>query len=163
MILLVTPSQTASQCATALLEATAEEVTAVESLARASIFLRSESFLAVVFDQYLLEAEPREAENALGQLGGAIPIQLNLAICGRERLVREVRSALRRRLREEIRARQAAVGKLQSEVNGTVTALLLSSELALEIPGISPAVAERLESVHSLIRKFRNQLEAAAN
>lgn len=159
MILLVTPSERAPECAAALHEATGEGIVVAESLARAATLLRTECYLAVVLDQYLLEAEPHEAETTLEHLGTAIPVQLNLAISGMERLVREVRAAVQRRQREELRARQAAIGRLHSELNGTVTALLLSSELALETPGLPAAAAEKLQSVHELVKKLRRQLE----
>jgi hypothetical protein len=159
MILLVTPSQRAPECAAALHDATGEEVAVAESLARAATLLRAEGYLAVVLDQYLLETEPHEAENTLEHLGTAILVQVNLAISGMERLVREVRAALQRREREEVRARQAAIGRLRSELNGTITALLLSSELALETPG-PPAAAEKLQAVHELVKKLRKQLES---
>jgi len=68
---------------------------------------------------------------------------------------------LQRRQREELRARQAAIGRLHSELNGTITALLLSSELALETPGLPAAAAEKLQSVHELVKKLRGQLEGA--
>src|ERR1035441_9034955 len=114
--------------------AEAEVVAVAESLARATTLLRAECYLAVVLDQYLLETEADEAGTTLEHMGTAILVQVNLAISGMERLVREVRAAVRRRQREEVRARHAAVGKLHSELNGTVTALLLSIELALETP-----------------------------
>jgi len=161
MILLVTPSERASECAAALHEATGEEVVIAENLARATTLLRAECYLAVVLDQYLLETEPDEAGTTIEHLGTAIPVQVNLAISGIERLVREVRAALQRRQREEVRAREAAIGRLQSELNGTVTALLLSTELALETSGLPPVAAEKLESVHELVKKLRRQLERA--
>src|SRR5271166_1527881 len=123
MILLVTPSERSTECAAALNEATGEEIVVAESLSRAATLLRTECYLAVVLDQYLLEAEPHEAETTLGHLGMAIPVQVNLAISGMERLVREVRAAVQRRQRDETRARRAAIGRLHSELNGTVTAL----------------------------------------
>jgi hypothetical protein len=161
MILLVTPSERATECAAALHEATGEEIVVAESLPRAATLLRTECFLAVVLDQYLLEAEPHEAETTLEHLGTAIPVQINLAISGMERLVREVRAAMQRRQREEIRARHAALGRLHSELNGTVTALLLSSELALETPGLPGAAAEKLQAVHALVEQLRRQLGSA--
>jgi hypothetical protein len=161
MILLVTPSERASECAAALHEATGEEVVVAESLARATTLLRAECYLAVVLDEYLLETEPHEAGTTLEHLGTAIPVQVNLAISGMERLVREVRAAMQRRQREEVKARQAAVGRLHSELNGTVTALLLSIELALETPGLPAAANEKLQSVHELVKKLRKQLESA--
>lgn len=162
MILLVTPSERASECAAALHGATGEEVVVAESLVRATTMLRAESYLAVVLDQYLLETEPQEAETALEHLGIAIPVQVNLAISGMERLAREVRAAVQRRRREEAIARQAALGRLHSELNGTITALLLSSELALETLGLPTAAFERLQAVHDLVKKLRRELENAA-
>jgi len=50
-------------------------------------------------------------KNTLEHLGTSILVPVNLAISGMERLVREVRAALQRRQREEVRARQAAIGK----------------------------------------------------
>jgi hypothetical protein len=161
MILLVTPSERASECAAALNEATREEVAVAESLARAATLLRAESYLAVVLDQYLVETEPHEAGNTLEHLGMAILVQVNLAISGMERLVREVREALHRGQREEVRARQAAIGRLHSELNGTMTALLLSSELALETPGLPAGATDKIESVRELVKKLRKQLQGA--
>lgn len=160
MILLVTPSERAPECAAALHDATGEEVAVAESLARAATLLRAEGYLAVVFDQYLLETEPHEAETTLEHLGTAVLVQVNLAISGMERLVREVRTALQRRQREELRARLAALGRLRSELNGTITALLLSSELALDPPGPPAAEAEKLQAVHELVKRLRKQLES---
>jgi len=88
-------------------------------------------------------------------------VQVNLAISGMERLVREVRSAVQRRQREEERARRAALGAIYGELNGTVTALLLSTELALQAPGLPPAASEKLQSAHDLVKKLRRQLESA--
>jgi hypothetical protein len=160
MILLVTPSERGRECAAALGEATGEEVVVAESLARTVALLRVESYLAVVLDQYLVESEPQEAATAFEHLGSAIPVQVNLAISGMERVVREVRAAIHHRRREEVRARQSAIGKLGSELNGTMTALLLSSELALETPGLPVAASEKLLVVHELVKKLRKQLES---
>jgi hypothetical protein len=161
MILLVTSSERASECAAALHEATGEEIAVAGSLARAATLLRAEGCLAVVLDQYLLETEPHETETTLEHLGTAILVQVNLAISGMERLVREVRAAVQRRQREEIGARRLAIERLRSELNGTVTALLLSSGLALEASGLPEAAVEKLQSVHELVRKLRRQLENA--
>jgi hypothetical protein len=132
-----------------------------ESLARAAALLRAEDYRAVVVDQYLLESAPHETQNTFEHLGTAILVQVNLAITGMERLVREVQAALQRRQREEVRARQAALAKLHSELNGTITALLLSSELALGTQDLRPAAAERLQSIHELVKKLRQQLETS--
>ena len=158
MILLVTPNLRAEECAAALREATGEEIVLAESLRRATTRLRADSYLSVVLDQYLLEAEPDETETLMQHLGDAIPVQVNLAISGLDRLVREVRAAVQRRKHEEVLARRAAQKTLHSELNGTVTALLLTCELALSTPDLPPAVLEKLHSAHALVEKLRSQL-----
>ncbi len=161
MILVVTPNLAMEECTDALRQATSEEVVLATSLRQAASRLRTDSYLAVVLDQYLLETEPDEAETVMRNLGTAIPLQVNFAISGGARLARELRAAVQRRKREEVSARRAAVSTLQSELNGTVTALLLSCELALVAPGLSTAAAEKIESTHELVKKLRSQLETA--
>jgi len=160
MILVVTPNLAAEECAEVLHQTTSEEVVVAASLREAASLLRSESYLAVVLDQFLLETEPDETETVMRHLGTAIPLQVNLAIIGGARLGREVRAAVQRRRREEMAARRAVVGTLQCELNGTVTALLLSCELALNVPGLSTAATEKIESAHELVKKLRSQLES---
>jgi len=161
MILLVTPSERALECAAALNKATGEGVLVAESLVRATTLLRVEGYLAVVLDQNLLEARPQEAATTFEHLGSAIPVHVNFGISGIERMVRDVRAAVQRRQREEVGVRQAVIGKLYGALNGTVTALLLSSELALETPGLPPATAEKLQSVYEMVKRLRKQLESA--
>ena len=161
MILLVTPNLRAKECAGALREATGEEVIVAEVLRRAAELLRKGSYEAVVLDQFLLETDPDETEIVMQHLGTAIPLQVNLAISGMDRLVREVRSGVQRRRREEAAAREAATQALHSELNGTITALLLSCEMALSTPGMPVAAVEKLESAHKLVQGLRAQLGAA--
>jgi hypothetical protein len=161
MILLVTPNLRAKECAGALREATGEEVIVAEDLRRAAELLRKGSYEAVVLDQFLLETDPDETEIVMQHLGTAIPLQVNLAISGMDRLVREVRSGVQRRRREEAAAREAATQALHSELNGTITALLLSCEMALSTPGMPVAAVEKLKSAHKLVQSLRAQLGAA--
>ncbi len=161
MILLVTSSERALECSAALSRATGEEILVAESLVRATTLLRVECYLAVVLDQNLLEASPHEAVTTFEHLGSAIPVHVNFGISGVGRLVRDVRAAVQRRQHEEVGARQAAIGKLYGELNGTVTALLLSTELALESRGLPVAAAEKLQVVHELVQRLRKQLGSA--
>src|SRR5258708_17892315 len=108
-----------------------------------------------------MESEPHEGGRMLEHLGTPMLVQVNLAVSGMDRLVGEVRGALQRRQHEEVGAGQAAICTLYSELNGTITALLLSSELALETAGLPAAAAEKLQSVHELVKKLRRQLESA--
>jgi hypothetical protein len=86
MILLVTPSERASDCTAALQAATGDQVMTAESLARATTLLRAHCYRLVVLDQHLLEAEPDEASTMVEHLGTAIPVPVNLAITGMDRL-----------------------------------------------------------------------------
>lgn len=162
MILLVTPSERASECEAAVHAATGDQVMTAESLARATTLLRAHCYRLVVLDQHLLEAEPDEAGTMIEHLGTAITVPVNLAITGMDRLTREVRAATERRHREEMQARQAAIGMLRSDLNGTVTALLLSVELARETSGLPLGADEKLRSVHELVKGLRRQLEGEA-
>src|SRR5438309_5535159 len=130
MILLITPSARAQDCAKALHEATEETTQVADTLRQALAHLRAQEFSAVVIDQSFLETEPDESETALEHIGMAIPVHINFAISGMERLIREIRAALYRRKKEGVLARQGAQQALRNELKGTVTALLLSCEMA---------------------------------
>jgi hypothetical protein len=77
-------------------------------------------------------------------------------------VVREVKTALRRREREEQVARQAAERALSNELKESVTAMLLSCELALQVPGVPPAASERIKTVHKLARGLRTRFNGTA-
>ena len=160
MILLVTPNLAANESIATLQQATNEEIVLATSLVEAATLLRAESYLAVVLDQYLVETEPDNMEVVMRHLGTALPLQFNFAISGMARLVREVRAAVARRQHEEESARRAAVNTLQSETNGTVTALLLCCELAMGTPGLPSTALSNIESAHALVKKLRSQMES---
>ena len=162
MILLVTPIESRDKCAAALKEATGEPVVIAENLAQATTLLRSGSYTIVVFEQQIAETEPLETDTAFQHLGSAIPVQLNLAISGLERLVREVRVALHRRKHEQVIARDGASQALYANFNDTVTTLLLDCELALEAAGLPAKATEHLASLLETAQKLRAQLEASA-
>jgi hypothetical protein len=161
MILLVTPSLRGEESAQALQEATGNEVTVAESLRQATTLLRAHEYVSVVLDQYLVETEPDETSTLMEHLGTAIPVQVNLAVSAMERVIREVRAAIQRRTKEQLIARRAAQETLQSELNSTVTALLLQCELALATPDVPPATSEKLRSARDLVNKLRTQMDAA--
>jgi hypothetical protein len=53
------------------------------------------------------------------------------------------------------------VGSLRSELNNTLTALLLSVELALQTPNLPDSATEKLRTMQALLRTMRRQLETA--
>jgi hypothetical protein len=60
-----------------------------------------------------------------------------------ERLVREVRSALHRRKREETSARRA----IEDQMRETLTAMLLSCELAMSAPNVPAYAGEKIRAI----------------
>jgi len=158
MILLITPYARAQECSEAMEEATAETTQVAENLSDAATRLHAEEYSAVVIDQSLLEADPDESETVLQHVGTAVPIYVNFAISGKERVVRELRTALRRRTCEQLIARKAAELALRSDLNGAVTAMLLSCELALELPNLPILAREKIRTVHDLARELRRCL-----
>jgi hypothetical protein len=161
MILLVTPSERRENCAQVLQAATGHPTHVTNTLQAAIGRLRSQEYCAVVIDQFLLETEPDECDLMLRHLGVAVPIYVNCAISGAERIAREVRSALTRRQREEEAARRSAEQAMRSELNESVTAMLLSCDLALAIPGMSAPAAEKIRAVRDLAADIRSRLDSS--
>jgi|SRR5882672_266040 len=162
MILLMTPSAKVQECAKALEEAISEPTQVAGTLRQAASQLRAQEFSAVVVDQSLVETEPDESDLVLQHVGSAIPVYVNFAISGFDRVVRELRSALHRRKREVIVARQAAEQTLRNELKGPVTALLLSCEMALEAQDLVTAEA-KIRRACELAKEVRAKLGGPEN
>jgi hypothetical protein len=158
MILLITSLAKAQDCAKALQETTAEPVQVAATLLEAVAQLQAREFSAVVLDQLLLDAEPDDAETIFKNIGIAVPVFTNFAISGIDRISRELRSALHRRKRELRAARQEAEQALRSELKDTVTALLLSCELALGVPNLPSLAEAKMRAVDALAKEMRAKL-----
>jgi hypothetical protein len=161
MILLITPSARGQQCVDALKASTGKDTHWAQTLPEAASRLREQTYTAAVIDQFLLETEPEEADQVLEHLGTAFPVYINFAVTNLERLVREVRSALHRRRREETAAHLAVRDQMRSEMRETLTAMLLSCELAMAVPEVPAPVAEKIRSIDNLARELRQRLETS--
>jgi len=159
MILLITPSAAGSQCTESFYAATGQETHWAKSLEEAATRLREQTYSAAVIDQFLLETEPDESEQMLEHLGTAFPVYVNFAITGIDRLVRELRAALHRRKREESAARRAVAEQMNSEMRETLTAMLLSCELAMSVPDVPVPAADKIRDIDNLAREMRLRLE----
>lgn len=159
MILLITPSARARDCAHAIQEALGEQTQVAVSARKAMNELREQEYSAVLVDQAFLEAEPEDSEMVLGHIGMAVPVHVNFGISGMERIVRELRLALHRRKQELHLARQGAQQALRSELKSTVTALLLSCEMALRTPNLETAAEAKMRSAYQLAQELRAKLE----
>ena len=124
--------------------------------------LRSTDCTALVIDQNLAEADPAATDVVLKEAETAIPVFINFAICGLDRVVRDVRAALQRRQEERIRAIREAEANLRSQLTEALTGILLSSQLAMEVPAVPAAAQARLRSVYQLAMSMRQRLEPAA-
>jgi len=162
MILLITNSTRASECAAAIERAVNQRTQICPRLAIAARTLRTAQCSALVIDQLLMEADPAAADVLLKEADTAIPVFVNFAICGMERVLRDVRSALQRREGERLRAIREAEANLRSQLTEALTGILLSSQLAMEVPAVPAAAQARLRSVYQLAMSMRQRLEPAA-
>lgn len=159
-ILLVTGIEGARNCADAVGSQLGADVMVAQSGREALAALRRHEFLAVVIDETLAQCEPATADRICERAGLAIPLQMNYALSGSARLVREIRAALHRREREQALARRAAAAAMEAELKSTLAGLLLQSELALNGSQLPTPVADRLRVVTDLAGSLRQQLSA---
>lgn len=157
-ILMVTGIEGAKNCARAVGAQLEMEVQVAEGRKAALDALRRREYLAVVVDELLTECDPATAEAIWEHSGLAIPLQVNFALSGAARLVREIRSALRRREREQTLARRAAAAAMQTELKSTLAGLLLNSQLALSGSDVPSPLAEKIRMVAELAGNLRQQL-----
>ena len=157
-ILMVTGIEGARNCADVVGAQLGMEVEVASGRRDALAALRRREFQAVVVDETLAECDPAAADKICEYSGLAIPLQINFAVSGAARLIREIRSALHRREREQMLARRAAAAAIEAELKTTVAGLLLHSQLALAGGEVPAPVADRLRVVADLAGSLRQQL-----
>jgi hypothetical protein len=159
-ILMVTGIEGAHNCADVLARQLGMEVEVAEGRKAALAALRRREFFAVVVDETMAECDPAAAEAIWERAALAIPLQINFALSGAARLIREIRAALHRREREQALARRAAAAAIETELKSTIAGLLLHSQLALNGSEMTSPVAEKLRLVADLAGSLRQQLSA---
>jgi CheY-like chemotaxis protein len=159
-ILIVTGVEGARNCAAVVAAQLGMEVEVADGRKAALTALRRREFAAVIVDETMAECDPASAEAIWEHASLAIPLQINFALAGATRLIREIRSALHRREREQTLARRAAAAAIETELKSTVAGLLLHSQLALNGGDISAPAAERMRVVADLAGNLRQQLNA---
>jgi hypothetical protein len=157
-ILIVTGMEGARNCASVVAAQLGMEVEVAEGRRSALAALRKREFAAVVVDDTLAECDPAAAEAIWERSGLSIPLQINFALSGAARLIREIRAALHRREREQVLARRAAAAAIENEVKTAIAGLLLHSQLALSGGEVPPPVADKLRVVADLASNLRRQL-----
>jgi hypothetical protein len=161
-ILIVTGIDGARNCADAVSAQLGMEVEVAEGRRAALATLRRKEFAAVVVDETLAECDPASAEAIWEHAGLAIPLQVNFALAGAARLVREIRAGLHRRDREQQLARRATAAAIEAELKSTVAGLLLHTQLALNGGEIPAPVADKLRVVADLAGNLRQKLSASS-
>ena len=159
-ILMVTGIENARSCAETVGAQLGMEVEVADGRRTALAALRRREFAAVVVDESTAECDPFSAEAIWEQAGLAIPLQINFALAGVARLVREIRAGLHRRERELMLARRAAAAAMEAELKTTVAGLLLHSQLALKGNEVPAPVADKLRVVADLAGNLRQKLSA---
>jgi signal transduction histidine kinase len=159
MILLITPAEKANTWAGALQAGTGETVRVASSLREGMNLLREHEFRVVVYDEQYVEGIALGAESLLAQCGTAVPVSVNLSIMRMERVLREVGAALRRFQTEKIKAQKAAIENLRSELNGALTGILLSADLALSAGPLTATAEDKLHSIQQLAQTMRQHLD----
>ena len=158
MILLVTTSSRAQECASAMEQGTGHKTQVAGSVPQALTRLRNTDYEALAIDQSLLESDFRALDTLLNHAGTAMPIYVNLSLCSSERVVREAQVALRRSEKEKRTALRTVERDLRNQLRSEVTGILLTSELALRNPAIPPDVAAKLQLVQDMAEKMRVRL-----
>ena len=158
MILLVTTSSRAKECAAALEQGTGHPTQLATSIPHAVKRLETTEYDALAIDQSLLEADFRALDTLLNHAGTALPIYVNLALHHSDRVVREAQVALRRAEKEKQWAMGLAERMLRNQLRGEVTGILLTSELALRQPAIPAEVVAQIRLVQDMAEKMRARL-----
>jgi hypothetical protein len=161
MILLISTSSRARDCAAALEHYTGQKIQVASSVARGLAMLQAREYEVLVVDESLAEIDDSAIDMLLNQAGLAMPIYVNLGIHRTERIVREVQAGLVRKQAEHLVAKRSAQRLLRSELRGDITGILLASELALREAELSPQIAVRINSVYKLAEQIRSRLQVA--
>ncbi len=159
-VLIVTGIEGAESCAKAVSSILDLRCEAANGRRAAIAALRRNEYAAVVVDESIVDADPAGAEAIWENAGLAVPVQVNFALSGAQRLAREVRMALTRRERERALSHEAAAAAIETEIKSTVAGLLLHSQLALQERELSAPLAEKIRLVADLAGNLRQQLAA---
>jgi hypothetical protein len=162
-ILIVSGIEGVRNCVGTMSKQLEMDVEFAESRRGALDAMRRKEFAVVVVDEILVECDPLAADAIWERSGLAIPMQINFALAGAARIIREIRAALHRRKKEQETARLVAREDIGAELRNTVTGIVLQSQLALAEEGIPGQVLQKLRVVEDLAGKLRSQLTALPN
>src|SRR6266853_1968398 len=99
MLIVITPSAKALGSVQEIQQITSEETHVAATSAQALARLRAQEYVALLIDQAFMETKPVESDMVLEHIGTAVPVHVNFAINGMDRVARELRAALLRNKR----------------------------------------------------------------
>lgn len=158
-VLVVSALSGAQTCAAAIMQQMGLDVDVVPAMREAVEALRIGTYAAVIVDDALAEGDPRGAEVLWKMAGLAIPMQVNFALTGSTRLVRDLRAALARREQEQGAAERAALRAVESELRNAISGLVLHTQLALRETPSSPQLEQRLRVMAELAGSLKQRLD----
>lgn len=158
MILLISSHPEVEKCVPVLSRELGERVECVDTLRTAANRLRIQQYAVIAVDQVLLETQAPAVEALLGHGVSAVPVFFHPAVQGTKRLAMEVRAALRRREYEHRTAGDHALASLRNELRSDITAILLSSQLALDSRTAPEALSVNLRSICTLAERVGKKL-----
>jgi CheY-like chemotaxis protein len=158
-ILILAPESAALELSSALRADLHAQIFTATQQREALAFLRRHECTLVLIDENLAYNDPAAADLLYQSAGTAMVLEVNFAISGTPRILRQVRAALLRRTHDQERARLAVLALLQNELNDALAGLLLESQLALR--NASPATEPKLRNLVHLADNLRERLRVA--
>jgi len=159
MIILVSASSRAKDCAAAIEEKNHQQTQVANSLAKAIEHLQDHEYDIIVVDESFQQVESGADSLVASHAGNAVPVYVNLALHGTDRVAQDVNRALQRLVSERLASMRAAENLLRNELRGQVTAILLNSELALREAQLPTSAAAKMKEVHDLAEQMRMRLD----
>ena len=162
-VLIISEMHSAEECAQAIGAQLGCTVAVVRTRREALVTLASKDFAVIVVEEGLVQGDSAWADQVWDLAGFAIPLQINFAISGCDRLTREIKAASQRRVRERALARRLISAELEDELKTSVTGLLLESELALQEPSTPPSLRPKLQHIALLAGTLRERLRRSSS
>lgn len=159
MIIFVSASSRAKECAVAIEQKTRQETQVANSLAKAIELLQAQEYDVIVVDESFQQVEASTESLVAHHAGAAMPVYVNLSLHGTDRVAIQVNLAIQRLVAEKLASMRAAENLLRNELRGEVTAILLNSELALREGQLPTNAAAKMKEVHDLAERMRVRLD----
>jgi hypothetical protein len=160
MIILISSSKQVLGSVSAIEGRFPEPVACVPSLQAGWELLNVNAYSAVVVDEQDSENSSTQIEHLFQNLGGAIPVIVNLAITSTDRLLAILRAALERRKREMTLADENALRTVASEFRDGLAAVLLSCEIARKQDVLPESVVSSLEEIERVSASLAKRLDS---